>query len=266
MKVAAFNAFAKVLQRFDNPSDGLALAEFSGLVMAIELQSHGIDLSYAPVLDLDFGLSEVIGDRSYGSLTQDVVALAGASMRGMHRGGMAAVGKHFPGHGGVAADTHGEIAIDPRAFSYLWDADIYPFRMLIQQGLDAIMPAHVIYSQVSPLPAGFSSYWLKDILRKQLGFQGLIITDDLDMAGSHAVGSLADKLKAAAQAGCDLSLICNHFSAMNEALSLSEIFIHFPAQSHQKLYGRFTNNLPEELQQQLPTYSAKLNALTGASS
>jgi len=255
----------KIVEKYRiNPSAGLSVAEICGLVTAIELQQQGVDLSYAPVLDVDFGLSEVIGDRAFGSLTQEIIALAGAFMRGLHRGGMRAVGKHFPGHGGVIADTHGSIAVDERPLGYLWQADILPFRQLILQGLDAIMPAHVIYSSVDALPAGFSSYWLRDILRGQLGFQGIIISDDLDMAGADAVGDLSAKLKAAHYAGCDLTLLCNNFEAMEEALTLASTF---DTDSNQisKLLGRFSREMPSALVDFLPACRAKIAKLFSSS-
>lgn len=242
-----FTLLPKARQLLDqfrlNPNQALLLAEQCGFITSIELQQHGIDFSYAPVLDLDFGLSTVIGDRSFGSLAQEVVALAGAVMRGMHRAGSHAVGKHFPGHGGVRADTHHDVAIDPRAFQYLCQADLVPFQQLIQQGLDAIMPAHVIYSDVDTLPAGFSKIWLQDILRGQMQFKGLIISDDLDMAAART-GTLADTLALATQAGCDLALLCNNFSSIDEAITLSKNS-HTPISS--SLSGKYINHIPTDL-------------------
>lgn len=228
-----------------NPSQGLALAEAAGLITGIELQQHGIDFSYAPVLDLDFGISTVIGNRSFGSLTQEVVALAGAVMRGLHHAGTIAVGKHFPGHGGVQADTHHQVAVDKRSLHYLWQADLIPFQKLIQQGLNAIMPAHVIYSDVDSLPAGFSKIWLHDILRQQLQFKGLIISDDLDMAAAR-MQNLAETLSLATQAGCDLALICNNFAAMDEAIALSKNKPVSTADT-KKFFARHLNDIPENL-------------------
>ena len=234
----------QLLEQFRlNPNQALTLAEHCGFITGIELQQHGIDFSYAPVLDLDFGLSAVIGDRSFGSLTQEVVALTGAVMRGMHHAGSPAVGKHFPGHGGVRADTHHEVAVDPRAFQYLRQADLVPFQQLIQQGLDAIMPAHVIYSDVDTLAAGFSKIWLQDILRKQMQFKGLIISDDLDMAAART-GTLAETLTLATQAGCDLALLCNNFSSIDEAIALSK---NSPTPTHSSLFGKYVNQIPADL-------------------
>ncbi len=246
-----------------NPSQACAAAEACGFVAALELQTHGIDLNYAPVLDIDFSLSKVIGDRSYGSLTQEIIPLAGAFMRGMHLAGMAAVGKHFPGHGGVIADTHGEIAIDRRPLNYLLQADLLPFKHLIQQGLDAIMPAHVIYSQVDSRPAGFSKVWLQEVLRDQLHFRGLIISDDLDMAGANAVGDLSTKLKVAAEAGCDLALLCNKFSAMDQAIAQADLFSNAKKLPNiTKLFGRYAQKIPQNMLDLLPSYRAKIATLS----
>ena len=169
------------------------------------------------MLDLNYGLSEVIGDRSFGQLPFEVAALAGASMAGMAKAGMKAVGKHFPGHGGVEVDTHGAIAIDERHYEHLAAADIAVFKALIDEGLAAIMPAHVIYPQIDSKPAGFSRIWLEKILRQECRFNGAIISDDLDMAGAGAVGDLAARLDAAAF--CDLILLCNDFASIDYALA-----------------------------------------------
>jgi beta-N-acetylhexosaminidase len=201
-----------------DPAKGLAFAYVAGQVLATELLAHGIDLSYTPVLDLDYGVSQVIGDRSFGVSTFEAASLARAHMAGLFAAGMAAVGKHFPGHGGVEVDTHGEIAIDPRHYDYLHATDMAVFKALIDDGLPAIMPAHVIYPQVDDLPAGFSSNWMQKILRQEYQFQGAIISDDLDMAGAGAVGDLLARLTAACQAGCDLILLCNDFESIDLAL------------------------------------------------
>ncbi len=242
-----------------NPSNGLALAECCGIIMGLELQQHGIDLSYAPVLDLDFGLSEVIGDRSFGSLTQEVVALASAVMRGLHRIGSPAIGKHFPGHGGVIADSHHEIAIDPRSLDYLWQADLIPFKQLILQSLDGIMPAHVIYSSVDSVPAGFSKIWLQDILRKQMNFKGVIISDDIDMAGSDIMGDIKTKLIAAATAGCNMALLCNNFDSIDTALSYAASY--FQKVDCGKLYGKYIAHIPSNLIELLIQARARLAQL-----
>ncbi len=201
-----------------HPRQALELAESCGYVMAVELRAVGVDFSFAPVLDLDRGLSAVIGDRAYHRDPQTCAALARAVVRGMGRGGMAAVGKHFPGHGGCAADSHTSLPVDERSFADLQAEDLVPFERLIHVGLAAIMPAHVLYPRVDGLPASFSRVWLRDILRGQLGFQGAILSDDLSMAGARTAGGIVERARAALSAGCDMVLICNDPAAAAQVL------------------------------------------------
>lgn len=190
---------------------GKALAALAGWLMAIELRVLGIDFSFAPVLDVNHGMSEVIGDRAFHKDVSVVTELAHAYMQGMSEAGMASTGKHFPGHGGVAADSHEEVPVDDREYNELYEKDIVPFRRMIKHDIAAIMPAHVIYSKVDPLPAGYSEFWLKNILRSQLGFQGVIFSDDLNMTGAGAIGDdYTLRAKMALNAGCDVALICNN--------------------------------------------------------
>jgi beta-N-acetylhexosaminidase len=192
-----------------NPEAALELAADAGFVIAAELARHGIDFPFAPVLDIDHGNSSVIGDRSFHDTAAGVAELAAALQSGMQRGGMIGVGKHFPGHGFAHADSHVETPIDERAFADIQNHDLAPFQALISTGLAAVMPAHVVYPAVDSKAAGFSSVWLKDILRDKMGFEGAVISDDLGMAGAKVAGSIVERANAALNAGCDLILSCN---------------------------------------------------------
>ncbi|MEJ2620911.1 MAG: beta-N-acetylhexosaminidase [Candidatus Thiodiazotropha sp.] len=202
-----------------HPEQGLKLTELGGWLMASELRACGVDFSFAPVLDLNMGISEVIGDRAFSNNPDEVARLAHAWMRGCHEAGMAVVGKHFPGHGGVAADSHLALPIDQRRFEDLKMEDLRPFESMIEAGMEAIMPAHVIYQHVDQHLAGFSGFWLKQVLRQQLGFQGVIFSDDLDMAAASEAGDYADRAVSAIEAGCDMVLVCNNRSAAIQVLS-----------------------------------------------
>jgi beta-N-acetylhexosaminidase len=194
-----------------------ALAEACGWLMAAELRAVGVDLSFAPVLDLDYGLSEVIGDRAFHRDPEIVARLAGRYATGMRSAGMAATGKHFPGHGGVAADSHVTLPEDRRSYQDLLD-DMRPYDVLIGQGLAAVMVAHVVYPRLDRVPAGFSSWWLNNELRTRLRFHGVVFSDDLSMAGARAGGSPADSAKLALEAGCDMVLVCNDRAAAVEVI------------------------------------------------
>ncbi|WP_295445889.1 beta-N-acetylhexosaminidase [uncultured Thiodictyon sp.] len=199
-----------------DPRRAIAACTAVAWLMAAELLVAGVDFSFAPVLDLDRGLCRAIGDRGFGGAVEPVSALAGAWAAGVRQAGMAAVGKHFPGHGGVAADSHTELPLDERELADLLAADLVPFRRLIGHGLEAVMPAHVVYPRVAPEPAGFSPFWLKEVLRSRLGFAGVIFSDDLNMAAADAGGGYAQRAQAAARAGCDMLLICNNRPAALE--------------------------------------------------
>jgi beta-N-acetylhexosaminidase len=186
----------------------LKLAETCGWLMAAELRAAGVDLSFAPVLDLDYGVSEVIGDRAFHRQPEAVGRLAGRFAAGMRHAGMAAVGKHFPGHGGVTADTHHALAEDRRPYADLLD-DMRPYELLVAEGLAGVMAAHVVYARLDRMPAGFSRWWLGNELRIRLRFQGAIFSDDLSMAGAGFAGALPDRAHVALEAGCDIVLVCN---------------------------------------------------------
>jgi beta-N-acetylhexosaminidase len=192
----------------DDRTKAIACTVATGLVLSAELRACGVDLSFAPVLDLDYGNSSVIGDRSFGRNPQQVAELAQALMYGMSIAGMSHCGKHFPGHGFVAADSHVAIPVDERPFDEIFNQDIQPYLPLMQ-GLASVMPAHVIYPEVDSQPAGFSRLWLQDILRNQLGFSGSIFSDDLSMEGASIAGDYSSRAKLALSAGCDYVLICN---------------------------------------------------------
>ena len=194
-------------------------AERIGARIAGELSAHGIDFSFVPVLDLDYERSAVIGNRALHRNPNAVAHLASALRRGLRAGGMAAVGKHFPGHGYVEADSHTESPVDDRSIAVMEKEDLVPFRVLVRQGIEAIMPAHVIYPAVDALPAGFSRVWLQDVLRRQLDFDGLIFSDDLSMAGAKGVGGILVRADAACAAGCDMVLVCNDPDGVSELLS-----------------------------------------------
>jgi beta-N-acetylhexosaminidase len=197
-------------ERFERDSaQARTFAEQIGYVIAVELRFHGIDFSFAPVLDVDFGSSSVIGDRAFSDEPEAIAALAGAFVSGLTAGGVAAVGKHFPGHGYAKADSHVAVPVDERPLAEIEAADLAPYRELIGRGLAGIMPAHVIYPAVDARPAGFSSVWLRDILRKRLGFEGMIFSDDLTMEGASGAGGIAERARAALEAGCDMVLLCN---------------------------------------------------------
>lgn len=203
---------------FAGRQDAAQLAETCGWVMATEVLAVGLDFSFAPVLDLDHQRSAVIGARSFGGDAVQTSELAGAFMRGMRRAGMATIGKHFPGHGWAEADSHVAIPVDERSLDLIREQDMVPFRQLAGE-LDAVMPAHVIYPAVDDQPAGFSRRWLQDILRQELGFRGVIFSDDLSMAGAHVAGDAASRIEAALGAGCDMGLVCNDRAAAELALS-----------------------------------------------
>ncbi|MBD3610675.1 MAG: beta-N-acetylhexosaminidase [Gammaproteobacteria bacterium] len=212
---------------------GKKMAREHGWLMASELRALDIDFSFAPVLDLDYGKSEIIGDRAFHSDAEVVADISYAYIQGMQEAGMAATGKHFPGHGYVAADSHVAIPEDTRELDEIYSRDMIPFSRLANNGLAGIMPAHVIYSKVDKHPAGFSSYWLQEVLRKQLGFQGVIFSDDLSMEGAVVAGGFPERAMAAFTAGCDMALVCNNPEAAAEVLD--NIKIESDPVSHMRL-------------------------------
>jgi beta-N-acetylhexosaminidase len=203
-----------------------ARARQIGSRIAAELGAHGIDFSFAPVLDLDYGHGAVIGDRAFHRNPNAVAHLASALCRGLSEGGMAAVGKHFPGHGFVDADSHLETPVDRRPLAVVEKADLVPFAALVRQDIAGVMPAHVIYPAVDAQPAGFSRIWLQDVLCRRLGFDGMIFSDDLSMAGAQGPGDIVARAEAATAAGCDMVLVCNDTTAVDVLLSRWRPAIH----------------------------------------
>lgn len=201
-----------------DPEGARRLARQAGQVLAAELIRDGVDLSYAPVLDLDYGVSSVIGDRAFHRQPEVTIALAGALIDGMADSGMSCVGKHFPGHGFVEADSHVDTPRDPRDLEAILAEDVMPFRTLAPR-LGGVMPAHVIYEKVAPEPAGFSAFWLGKVLRGMLAFKGVVFSDDLTMEAASVAGDIVARAKAASAAGCDVVLVCNRPDMAEELLS-----------------------------------------------
>jgi beta-N-acetylhexosaminidase len=212
-----------------DPAEALQQSETAGWMMASELLSLGVDFSFAPIADLDSGLSDVIGDRAFHEKPGIAGELALSFMLGMRKAGMAATAKHFPGHGSVAGDSHHMIPVDRRQFEQLSQQDLVPFRVMIAAGVEGIMTAHVVYPEMDEQPPTFSRYWLADVLRQQLGFNGLVFSDDLSMAGAKIAGDAPERARAAMAAGCDVVLVCNDSDALDQVLdSLATTIISLP--------------------------------------
>ncbi|WP_246534883.1 beta-N-acetylhexosaminidase [Methylomonas paludis] len=242
------------------------LTEDAGWLMAAELLAVGVDFSFAPVLDVDCGISEIIGNRSFSADPELAAQLAAKFRLGMNKAGMAAIGKHFPGHGAVALDSHLTLPVDERSLEQIRQQDLMPFQRLIKAGLEGIMPAHVVYPQVDVWPAGFSGIWLQDILRRELGFEGVIFSDDLSMAGAAIAGDYPDRAKLAQEAGCDMLLVCNNSSAAERVLDSLKIGRH-PARERRLLTMRGGTALSREdlmLTTEWQQLSAKITLLSHA--
>jgi beta-N-acetylhexosaminidase len=205
----------------EDKSAGLAAAEECGWSMAAELVSLGVDFSFAPVLDVYTETSRVIGDRAFSPDPSQLSELALSYVKGMNSAGMAATGKHFPGHGTVDADSHVELPIDRRSLAEIAAHDLIPFSKLASS-LGGIMPAHVLYPEVDSLCAGFSPFWLQEVLRAQLEFSGVIFSDDLTMDAAHSVGSIEARAELALLAGCDMVLVCNDGEAATRVADFLE--------------------------------------------
>lgn len=214
-----------------NPAKALQIVADTAIKLTQELLAAGIDLNFAPVLDINQGKSSVIGDRSFHHNPTIVAKLTGAFMAGMQRAGMPAIAKHFPGHGGVVADSHNSSPIDRRTYSELSKQDLIPFQALIKRDLAAVMPAHVIYPAIDKHPASLSTIWLQTILRKQLGFQGVIFSDDLSMHGASVLGDYPARAQAALTAGNDMILVCNNRAGAIAVLDSLASYSNIPAQT-----------------------------------
>ncbi len=249
----------------ENPDAARTLACNAGWLMAAELLALGVDLSFAPVADLG-GSSRVIGDRAFHRDSAAVSELALAWKRGMSEAGMRAVGKHFPGHGGVPGDTHVERPVDRRRYADLAQADLKPFEHLIANELAGVMMSHVVYSEVAPQPASLSRRWVHDILREELGFEGAIVADDLTMDAAGTLDTPLARVRAALAAGCDLTPLCNDRGAVEAVLAGADTLELEPAsalRSARLAPERFPT--PEELRadRRVAATREKLAELTG---
>jgi len=244
---SALPALRRIGHEFDlDPKHGLTLARSMGWLMAAELRAHGVDLSFAPCVDLDYGVSEVIGDRAFHGRPEAVAQLALAYMAGMKDAGMAATAKHFPGHGAVVADSHHSLPVDRRDWTALAD-DVMPYRRLIANALPGVMVAHVLFPAVDPAPASLSHRWIQNALREELRFEGAVFTDDLSMGGAAEFGDIVARATAALSAGCDVLPVCNDRPAV--AKLLDELEFEIQPSSHLRLVrmrGKAAPN-PDEL-------------------
>ena len=265
------------VQRFQNGFTRLPPAAFfaqhpelaldTGWLMAAELLAVGVDFSFAPVLDIDCGVSEIIGNRSFSDDPHLATQLASDFRAGMNEAGMAATGKHFPGHGSVALDSHLTLPVDERDLNEIREKDLLPFKELIMEGLEAIMPAHVVYPKVAPEAAGFSQFWLQEILRDELGFDGVIFSDDLSMEGAASVGDFPERAKRALEAGCDMVLVCNNPAAAAQVLDSLPVTENPKREERlSAMKGRVNTTTLQELQEssQWQYLSQTLNDLANA--
>jgi beta-N-acetylhexosaminidase len=202
-----------------DPGSGIQAAREAGWLIAAELRAAGIDLCFAPCVDLDWGISEVIGDRAFHRQPEVVAELANAFARGLRSAGMAAVAKHFPGHGAVIADSHLKLPVDRREYGLILD-DMRPYERLVStSAIAGVMLAHIVYAGIDAQPAGFSTYWVQRELRSRIGFGGAVFSDDLSMKATESYGSMAERARLSLDAGCDMILVCNDRDAAHEAVA-----------------------------------------------
>ena len=226
-----------------DPLLAMRMATDIGYVLGAELRACGVDLSFTPVLDLDYGVSKVIGDRSFHRDPRVVAMLARALSQGLGFAGMSSCGKHFPGHGAVAADSHHEIPKDPRPLNRILHEDAAPYAWLGSQVIPSVMPAHVIYPKVDSKPAGFSAKWIQQILRQRLGYEGVVFSDDLTMEGASVAGDILDRANAALTAGCDMILVCNRPDVADDLLA------RLQAESNVESQARIARLMPRDKSQ-----------------
>jgi len=244
-----------------NPLTAMRIAADVGYVLAAELLACGVDLSFTPVLDLDYGVSAVIGDRSFHRDPRVVAMLARALAQGLGFAGMSACGKHFPGHGAVEADSHHEIPHDNRSLTRILQEDAAPYQWLGDQAIASVMPAHVIYNKVDAKPAGFSRIWIQDVLRARLGYDGVVFSDDLTMEGASVAGDIVERARAALEAGCDMALVCNRPDLADDLLQ------RYRVEQSKVSQARVTRLLPKKARfdwkalQRTPAYQQALTSV-----
>lgn len=230
------------------PEEAYDSAHKLAWLLASEVQAVGIDISFAPVLDVDYGGSEIIGDRAFHSDPKVITELAGAFIQGMASAGMASTGKHFPGHGYVAEDSHIAKPVDNRSYAEIEASDLVPFEELMKAGMNAVMPAHVLYPQVDDMPAGFSEYWIKGVLRAHLKFDGVAFSDDLSMDGADLGISFTQRADLALKAGCDMVLVCNNSSAAEQVVEELIAPEDWTERRIQAMRGKFKHSSMQALQ------------------
>lgn len=244
--------FGKIYDR--DPDAALHLANECGWLMATELLAAGVDLSLAPVLDLNKGISSVIGQRAFHSNPLHVIQIASAFITGMREAGMASTGKHFPGHGSVQLDSHIANPVDTRSMHEIEREDMIPFVGMVKAGISAIMAAHIVFPKSDALPVGYSHYWLKEVLRKQLGFNGVIFSDDLSMEGANISSSFSDRVIAARDAGCDFTLLCNNRAGVIQTLDDARFASHLVYREKWGVLQGDFSNVRKQIYQENPRW------------
>ena len=240
-----------------NPGRATATAFHLAWILSSELLAVGIDISFTPVLDVDYGGSDIIGDRAFHHTPEVITELAGACIAGMQQAGMASTGKHFPGHGYVAEDSHVARPVDPRSLDDMLQTDMLPFKHLAKKGLDAMMLAHVIYAQVDDRPASFSETWIRQILRRQLQFEGAVFSDDLSMQAADLGVGFSERSRIALDAGCDMVLVCNNSRAVEHVVENITLPEDWTQRRINRMSGRFDFNSMRELTSSMQWINSK---------